>query len=107
MVQTSTFSILTQIYPEDVNFVTSWMETAGGIGLAGGPLIGVVLYELGGTTLIFLLLFTISMLIAFFIKIYLPEYKSTTQDSEDESDESDEVTYKQLLSNKGVIFANL
>jgi len=107
MVQTSTFSILTQIYTEDVNFVTSWMETAGGIGLAGGPLIGVVLYELGGITLIFLLLFTISMLIAFSIKIYLPEYKSTTQDSEDESDESDEVTYKQLLSNKGVIFANL
>ena len=80
------------------------METAGGIGLAGGPLIGVVLYELGGTTLIFLLLFTISMLIAFFIKTYLPEYKSTTQDSEEESDE---VTYKQLLSNKGVVFASL
>ncbi|CAI2367189.1 unnamed protein product [Moneuplotes crassus] len=106
MVQTSSYSILTLIYPSKINFVVACIETSAGLGLSLGPVLGTVLYEIGGSAAPFLTFFAISIVIGLIIKYLIPEFVDNIQEDK-VKDEVIKPKYSELLSNKRIIFACL
>jgi MFS family permease len=105
MVQTSAYAILTLTYPTQVNFVVGCIETAAGVGLSFGPVIGTILYEIGGVSLPFLAFFVLCLLIGIIIKSIIPEtVDSITEDTHDEGEA--ELSYYKLLKDRRIFFAN-
>lgn len=51
--QTANYAIISMLYPEFLDFAIGWLEAGAGVGLAFGPIIGVLIYNLGGFTLPF------------------------------------------------------
>jgi MFS family permease len=51
---TSSFAIIATHYKDTREKAIGWMETSSGIGLLLGPIIGSILYEIGGYTLPFI-----------------------------------------------------
>lgn len=105
MVQTSAYAILTLTYPRDINFVVSCLEMAAGLGLSLGPVIGTILYKLGGIELTFISFFVIWIVIGLVIKSQLPYEVDTVLDEEEEK--APDISYSQLLLNKRILFANM
>ena len=72
--QTATYAILTLTYPNNVNFVVGWIETSAGIGLSLGPVIGSLLYEIGGIDTPFLTFFHNLIIYRYTFKIFSTSY---------------------------------
>ncbi|CAI2367149.1 unnamed protein product [Moneuplotes crassus] len=106
MVQTSSYSILTLTYPTKINFVIACIETSAGLGLSLGPVIGTILYELGGSALPFLTFFVISITIGLVIKRLIPCFVDDIQSNSVQTDE-EKPKYSELLTTKRVVFACL
>mmetsp|Transcript_19737 Transcript_19737/g.17448 ORF Transcript_19737/g.17448 Transcript_19737/m.17448 type:complete len:143 (+) Transcript_19737:423-851(+) len=98
MVQTSAYSILTLSYPTKVNFVIGCIETSAGLGLSIGPVVGALLYELGGSPAPFLTFFCICLLLGLVIKKLIVEVPTNeVKNTSESSFEMTRITYKILL----------
>ncbi|CAI2367531.1 unnamed protein product [Moneuplotes crassus] len=106
MVQTSSYSILTLIYPSEINFAVAYIETSAGLGLSLGPVVGTILYEFGGSAAPFLTFFVICLIIGLVIKRLIPEFVDEIQEDFTEN-EIIKPKYSELLSNKRILFACL
>jgi MFS family permease len=107
MAQTATYAILTLTYPEQVNFNVGCIETSAGVGLALGPFLGTVLYQIGGgVSAPFLTFFAILGFLGMFIQKSVPE-KADEINEEVNDYSSSGLTYTKLFSDRRIIFANL
>lgn len=106
MVQTSAYSMLTLTYPQNVSFVVGCLETSAGVGLSIGPVIGTILFEVGGIPMPFLTFFVVCTTIGLVVKNMIPESVDLVQWEEAEVDTS-QISYISLLSNKRILFSNL
>ncbi|CAG9331757.1 SLC18B1_9 [Blepharisma stoltei] len=73
----STFAIVTTEFKDHITEAIGHMESAVGLGLVGGPLIGTALYVIGGFSTIFITIGTVFMVfvpIAFFSLNHLEQY---------------------------------
>lgn len=71
-----------------------------------GPVIGSILYQIGGTDAPFLTFFVICILIGISLRFLVPASVDAFEDEEVEESE-DRISYLTLLSNKRILFANL
>ena len=75
----SAFSVIfIHLYPEKVGTITSWSETALGVGYSTGPAIGGLFYDIGGFHLPFLAIGIANILFAIIIILALPKEDSKT-----------------------------
>jgi MFS family permease len=103
--QTANYAIVSVMYPDMIDFACGCLEASAGIGLCFGPVIGVVLFQLGGYITPFIVFALIFLIYCFIVKIVVPasvDYVIPTDDR-DLSDYS----YLNLLSNKRILFVNL
>ena len=84
----SSFSVIfMHLYPEKVGKITSWCETAIGVGYSAGPAIGGFLYDIRGFHLPFLVIGMSNILFAIIIGMALPREDSNIY-STDKDDKS-------------------
>ena len=75
----SSFTVIfIELYPEKVGTITSWSETALGLGYSIGPAIGGFLYDNGGFHLPFTVIGVSNILFAIIMMLALPKEESTT-----------------------------
>lgn len=75
----SSFSVIfIHLYPEKVGTITSWSETALGVGYSTGPAIGGLFYDIGGFHLPFLAIGMANILFAIIIILAIPKEESKT-----------------------------
>ncbi|CDW79392.1 permeases of the major facilitator superfamily [Stylonychia lemnae] len=109
-VQTSCYSILTSIFPENREKYLGYGEASAGVGLMVGPVIGGLLYSYLGyfwCFIIFSLIILITTVLCFFV---LPASLNRVEENLDENGEQvqsngREVTYWMFLSNRRALFA--
>ena len=70
--RTSTYSALTSMYSDSINFSVSWFETAYGIGFSFGPAVGSLLFGVGGYQLPFLSFLAVIILLTVLAMILIP-----------------------------------
>lgn len=104
MCQTSLFAILIISYPNHIDFVISCLETAAGLGLSVGPVIGTILYSFGGIEIPFLIFSIITATLGFTIDGVIPQDADSIQE---EVKEAPKVSYTFFLKNIRILFANL
>ena len=102
--QTANYSILSLMYPAQIEFVCGCLEAAAGIGMCFGPIIAIPFYQLGGYTALFLLFAGIFGVYCFMIKPLVPQDADTLEECEIDTSK---YTYTAMLSNKRILFANL
>lgn len=101
--QAATYSVLTILFPSDVNYVVACYETANGLGFSFGPALGSLMFSYGGYELPFLVL---SVIIAFSLvvaKLYIPLFVNFS--ITETSSSTKEVPMHNVLTNKRMIFA--
>ena len=76
-VQTTTYSIATNDFPEKKEQVVGWVEAITGLGLIIGPIIGSILYSLLGYTHTFYIYGSFLVFLSFIVKLNFPEGDST------------------------------
>jgi hypothetical protein len=69
MIQTTTYSVSMNFFPDHKEAMIGYIEAVTGIGLIMGPLLGSVLYSLGGYDFIFYSFGGFFLLISFFVKL--------------------------------------
>ena len=69
MIQTTTYSVSMNFFPDHKESMIGYIEAVTGIGLIMGPLLGSVLYSLGGYDFIFYSFGGFFLLISFFVKL--------------------------------------
>ena len=74
LIQTTMYSICTNFYPDNKEAMVGYIEAVTGIGLILGPLIGSVLYALGGYKFIFYSFGTFFMLSSLFVKLIFGDH---------------------------------
>ena len=75
----SAFSaIVIKLYPNKVGNITSWSETALGIGYIIGPVFGGYLYDIGGFHLPFMAIGVSNLFFAFIMLMALPQQETNT-----------------------------
>lgn len=102
--QTANYSILSLMYPSQVEFVCGCLEAAAGVGMCFGPFIAIPLYMLGGYILPFLVFGIIFCFYCFMINPIVP--KEVDELEEVEIDTS-KYSYSKMLFNRRILFANL
>ena len=102
-IQTANYSILSLMYPTQVEFVWGCLEAAAGIGLCFGPILAIPLYELGGYVGPFALFLVIFLGYAFMIKPIIP---SEVDDLEATMIDTSSYSITKMFSNKRIVFAN-
>ena len=103
-IQTANYSILSQMYPHQVEFVWGCLEAAAGIGLCFGPILAIPFYHLGGYAAPFSLFFIVFFLYCFMIRPIVPEQ---VDDLEGFMLDTSKYSYSKMLSNRRILFANL
>jgi len=104
MCQTSLYAVLTLVYPDDISFVVGCLETAAGLGLSFGPVLGTIMYEAGGISMPFLSFFLFASILGLCVKYVIPEH---VDHREEETISKGQISYTGLLKNKRILFANL
>ena len=114
--QTSSYAILTLMYPKQVNEAVAIIEGSVGIGLAVGPGFGSLLYYFYGFQGPFYGLAIIYFTMIIFIKPCVSKSVETDprgtihisrSNMMESNDKSHPITYRLLLSNKNIIFASM
>lgn len=100
--QTASYSSLTSMFPDKVNYVVSLYETANGLGFSIGPAIGSVLFSYGGYTLPFYVFFGILLVVTLLISTLLPSFLN---DTITQTVGVKEVSYISVLKNPRIFFA--
>jgi MFS family permease len=72
-IQTTSYSICTNFYPEKKEALVGYIEAVTGIGLILGPIIGSLLYALGGFTFTFFIFGSIFIIAGLFVKLIFPQ----------------------------------
>ena len=67
MLQTSFYAIMGILYPERLEEMIGYLEGATGFALSAGPIFGTLLFNLGGKTFGFSLVFAVQALIYFLV----------------------------------------
>ena len=82
----SSFTVIfIELYPEKVGTITSWSETALGLGYSIGPAIGGFLYDNGGFHLPFTVIGVSNILFAIIMMLALPKEESITTTTKEKS----------------------
>ena len=112
--QTSSYAILTLMYPQEVNKAVAIIEGSVGIGLAIGPGFGSLLYHFYGFKGPFFGLAVVYFAMILFVKPCISESVETNPNNElhvsksniyDASDFKNPISYRLLLSNRKIWFA--
>ena len=69
LIQTTMFSVCTNFYPDNKEAMVGYMEASSGIGLIMGPLLGSILYAIGGYTFIYFSFGTFFIVGGCFVKV--------------------------------------
>ena len=65
-------SIFMTLYPDDVVKIMSWTETTFGLGYSLGPAVGVLIYDLGGFKLPFIVVGVVALILAIALIFLIP-----------------------------------
>ena len=103
-IQTANYSILSLMYPTQVEFVWGCLEAAAGIGLCFGPILAIPLYEIGGYVGPFILFLVIFLGYAFMIKTLIP---AEVDDLEVTITNTSNYSLSKMFRNKRILFANI
>ena len=68
-------SIFMTLYPDDVVKIMSWTETTFGLGYSLGPAVGVLIYDLGGFKLPFIVVGLVALVLAVALIFLIPGEK--------------------------------
>ena len=102
--QTANYSILSLMYPSQIEFVCGCLEASAGIGLCLGPIVAIPFYQIGGYVAPFSIFSLIFLFYSFFIKSIVP---SEVEELEDYTIDTSKYSYVKMLTNKRILFANL
>lgn len=72
LIQTTMYSISTNFYPDNRDAMIGYMEAVTGIGLIMGPLLGSLLFGLGGYKFIFYSFGTLFIILSSLVNIVFP-----------------------------------
>ena len=72
-IQTTCFSISGQLYKEHQALVIGYLEMSCGIGLTCGPVVGSILYDIGGYLTPFIVFGSMFGIFGFFLKVIIPK----------------------------------
>ena len=75
-------AIFIKLYPNEVGKITSWSETALGMGYSIGPALGGVLYDVRGFHLPFIIIGVFGILFAIVTLLALPQEESNLDGQE-------------------------
>eukprot|EP00347_Sterkiella_histriomuscorum_P019495 403341410 len=124
-IQTTCYSICTNFYPDKKEALVGYIEAVTGIGLILGPIIGSVLYTMGGFTFTFFTFGSVFIVTTFYINKIFPkridndtvnqikeqfaQYKLISGERQDDreknqSNKTSEIGYFTLLSNSRFLF---
>lgn len=112
--QTSSYAILTLLYPDEVSKAVAIIEGSVGIGLAIGPGFGSLFYHLFGFKGPFYTLSVLYFILILFIKPWISDEVETNPHNTihisksniyEAADYYSPITYKKLLKNKKIVFA--
>jgi MFS family permease len=102
--QTANYSILSLMYPTQVEFVCGCLEAAAGIGMCLGPIIGIPFYQIGGYIAPFLAFGIVFVIYWFLIK---PSVPYSVEELKEAEIDTSKYSYGKMLKNKRILFANI
>jgi MFS family permease len=115
--QTSSYAVLTLLYPNEVNKAVAIIEGSSGVGLATGPGFGSLMYYFFGFKGPFIGLAVIYFVFILFIKLVIsdqvepkaevehPLHSTDSRMNTPLSNAREHISYKQMLMNKFIAFA--
>ena len=103
-IQTANYAIVSVTYPQMIDFAVGSLEASAGIGLCFGPIIGILLFNVGGYVGSFSTFALIFLLFCFILKPFIP---ASVDVKEDKHADTSQFSYFALLSNRRILFANL
>ena len=80
-IQTACYSICTNFYPDKKETIVGYIEAVTGIGLIMGPIVGSILYSLGGFSFTFYVFGTIFLAASFYIYKIFPKTVDAVENS--------------------------
>lgn len=105
--QTATYSIVSLVYPNCVEYACGQLEAAAGIGLCLGPIIGVYFNEFSGYETPFFTFSLIFLIYSLTLKRIVPVEIDLIKEEKESVDDKGQYSYITMLTTKRILFANI